>query len=192
MYGYRRITALCWSVYVVVGLGLFGCDEVSTDSSDSEGSSEGDDAGVELVITDLATTEDSPDCVQDIAAEYRTTPGCRMPEVVVQDDGAVWCATPQTTPVAIITTAEPAQVPIGTIVHLSAEDSFSCEGLAITQWQWDVFGPEPVGQLQPDWASETVEYQVEYPGLFKFYLVVYDELGTPSCFPAIHKVHCGE
>lgn len=173
-------------------VGLLGCDEGSSDSLISDSVSADGDSVAEIQQLDLAAVDDCMEYGHEIRAEGQTNPGCRVADVVVRPDGAILCPVPQVTPVAVITIAEPGSIEPGTVLHLSAEKSFSCEGLEITKWQWDVFGPEPRGRFVPGWSSEMVEFEVKQPGEYKFYLVVYDELGTPSCLPDVREVHCLE
>jgi len=94
-------------------------------------------------------------------------------------------------PVAVIQCQEGNEVVPGTVLHLTGNESYQgCEKeVAIKKWQWEVDRPEgSTSQFIPSYSHPTPSFEVDLAGAYAFYLVVYDENDTPSCFPAEYEV----
>lgn len=91
-------------------------------------------------------------------------------------------------PTAIITVQEGDTVVPQTLLNLDGSQSFAAAG-AISGYVWEVEQPVgSVGLLQPNNKSPQVQFQPNVAGEYTFRLTVFDEGGTPSCFPAERKV----
>ncbi|MBM4353908.1 MAG: hypothetical protein FJ109_08945 [Deltaproteobacteria bacterium] len=94
-------------------------------------------------------------------------------------------------PVAVIQCQEGSEVVPGTVLHLSGNKSYQgCETEgAITKLEWDVARPQgSAAQFEPSASVADPTFLVDLAGIYTFYLVVYDESNTPSCFPAEYQV----
>lgn len=188
----RNVAVFCVVVNLVLGLCLLGCDESSSDSQVSGGVTSQAGSVSETQPSDVHIMEEVMGWGDDTGMEDETKPGSQVFDVTVLPDGRIVCSVPLITPIPVITIAEEGEVHPGTILHLSAEKSFSCEGLEITKWEWNVSGPEPLEPFMPDSFSEKVELKLQLPGEYIISLIVYDELDTPACFPDVRVVHCVE
>jgi hypothetical protein len=93
-------------------------------------------------------------------------------------------------PTAIIKCEEGDEVIPQTLLHLHGDESYGPhEGHDIVKWEWKV--DQPTGSTSlfipaADYPNPTFETNVA--GIYTFYLTIYDETKTPSCFPAEHEV----
>lgn len=91
-------------------------------------------------------------------------------------------------PVAIIKSAEGDEVIPQTVMHLYGDESYSTYG-AIQKWEWHVEQPDGAQSVfVPSYTFPNPTFEVNAAGLYKFALTVYDESGTPSCFPGTYDV----
>ena len=94
-------------------------------------------------------------------------------------------------PVAVVECLEGNEVVPGTVLHLTGNESYQgCEKEgAIKKWQWEVEQPEgSAAKFIPSYDFPNPSFEVDLSGIYTFYLVVYDENNTPSCFPAQYEV----
>jgi hypothetical protein len=91
-------------------------------------------------------------------------------------------------PTAVIHVAEGNEVIPQTILHLYGDESFAPNG-TIQKWEWDV--EQPVGSMSvfvPSHTFPNPTFEANVAGVYTFYLTVYDQSNTPSCFPAAYEV----
>ena len=76
----------------------------------------------------------------------------------------------------------------GTLLHLSAEGSYSPYG-EIVGWTWSVDGPpESINAAMPMAPAKEIEFLIDAAGTYVFHLDVVDETGETSCAMATHQV----
>lgn len=91
-------------------------------------------------------------------------------------------------PTAIIKVEEGDEVIPQTELHLIGDESYSTQG-AIVKWQWSFEGPEgSVDVFLPSYTFPNPVLTVNMAGIYTIRLTVFDELGTPSCIPAVYEV----
>jgi hypothetical protein len=91
-------------------------------------------------------------------------------------------------PTPIIKIDEGDEVIPQTVLHLTGDESYSAQG-AIVKWQWNVEGPlGSVDVFVPSYNFPNPTLTVNIAGIYKIQLTVFDELGTPSCYPAVYEV----
>jgi len=76
----------------------------------------------------------------------------------------------------------------GTVLHLQGDQSYSSNG-QIDKWEWGV--EQPPGSTSSFVPSHTVpnpSFETGVAGVYTFHLTVWDEINTPSCFPASYEV----
>jgi len=84
-------------------------------------------------------------------------------------------------PVAHIAVGEDPPAPPGTVLHLSAAESYAPDG-EITDWYWGVEQPlGGVATFSPGINFETPTFPAAVVGLYRFDLSVFDADGTPAC-----------
>jgi len=91
-------------------------------------------------------------------------------------------------PTAVIDVAEGNEVIPQTILHLYGDQSYAPNG-TIQKWEWDV--EQPVGSMSvfvPSHTFPNPTFEANVAGVYTFYLTVYDQSNTPSCFPAAYEV----
>ena len=91
-------------------------------------------------------------------------------------------------PTAVIKSQEGDEVIPQTVMHLFGDESHAPQG-TIAKWQWEVTQP-PLSQsvFVPSATFPNPTFEVNVAGIFEFNLTVFDEFGTPSCFPAAYEV----
>ncbi|MBM4352884.1 MAG: choice-of-anchor D domain-containing protein [Deltaproteobacteria bacterium] len=95
---------------------------------------------------------------------------------------------PNICPTAVIKCQEGEEVKPQTVLHLFGDESFAGNG-AINKWEWDV--DQPVGSVStfvPSKSFPNPTFEANVAGVYTFYLTVYDQTNTPSCFPATYEV----
>jgi len=105
--------------------------------------------------------------------------------LIVPTSGAAVCLC---CPTAILKVDEGDEVAPQTILHLNGEESYAPNG-AIQKWEWSV--EQPVGSASvfvPSFTFPNPTFEANVAGVYKFYLTVYDDTNTPSCFPAQYEV----
>ena len=96
---------------------------------------------------------------------------------------------PPECPVAAITIAEGAEVGTGTDLHLSGATSTSGNG-PIVSWAWSVQAPAgSQAGFAPGADVESPTFLIDVAGSYLFSLVVTDDTGIESCFPAQAAVY---
>lgn len=91
-------------------------------------------------------------------------------------------------PTAIIKVAEGDEVIPQTVLHLTGDESYSPFG-AIVKWQWSVEGPPgSVDVFVPSYNFPNPTLAANIAGIYTIQLTVFDEVGTPSCYPAVREV----
>ncbi len=91
-------------------------------------------------------------------------------------------------PTAVIKVQEGEEVIPQTVLHLFGDESYAGNG-AINKWEWDV--EQPVGSVStfvPSKSFPNPTFEANVAGVYTFYLTVYDQTNTPSCFPATYEV----
>jgi hypothetical protein len=91
-------------------------------------------------------------------------------------------------PTAIVKCAEGDEVIPQTILHLFGDESYAANG-TIQKWEWDV--DQPAGSQSvfvPSYTFPNPTFETNVAGVYTFYLTVYDQTNTPSCFPAEYEV----
>jgi len=91
-------------------------------------------------------------------------------------------------PTAVIQVAEGTEVDVQTTLHLYGDQSYAPAG-AVTKWDWSV--EQPAGSLfgfVPSATFPNPTFEANVQGLYRFHLTVWDELGIPSCEPAVAEV----
>ena len=91
-------------------------------------------------------------------------------------------------PTAVITCSQGNEVLPQTVLHLAADESYAPTG-TIQKWQWDA--QQPAGSQSvfvPSSSFPNPTFEANVQGLYTIYLTVYDQTGTPSCFPAKYEV----
>jgi len=91
-------------------------------------------------------------------------------------------------PTAVIVCAEGDEVTPSTELHLYGDQSFAPNG-EIQTWKWEV--EQPAGSesvFSPSAAFPNPTFEAGHLGTYTFSLTVYDQTGTPSCFPASWQV----
>jgi hypothetical protein len=91
-------------------------------------------------------------------------------------------------PTSIIKCAEGAEVIPQTILHLFGDESYAGNG-TIQKWEWDV--SQPAGSQSvfvPSYTFPNPIFEANVAGVYTFYLTVYDQTNTPSCFPSEYDV----
>ncbi len=92
-------------------------------------------------------------------------------------------------PTAVIKLQESDEVIPQTTLHFFGDESYSPNG-TIVKWQWQVVGPQgSVDVFVPSYNFPNPTLAVNIAGSYEVQLTVFDELGTPSCFPAKRTVH---
>jgi hypothetical protein len=95
---------------------------------------------------------------------------------------------PTICPTAIIKVQEGEEVIPQTVLHLFGDESYAGNG-AISKWEWDV--DQPVGSVSafvPSKSFPNPTFEANVAGAYTFYLTVYDQTNTPSCYPAEYEV----
>jgi len=91
-------------------------------------------------------------------------------------------------PTAIIKCAEGDEVIPQTVLHLFGDESSASNG-TIQKWEWSV--EQPAGSQSvfvPSYTFPNPTFETNVAGVYTFYLTVYDQTNTPSCFPATYEV----
>ena len=91
-------------------------------------------------------------------------------------------------PTAIIKCAEGDEVIPQTVLHLFGDESYASNG-TIQKWEWSV--EQPAGSQSvfvPSYTFPNPTFETNVAGVYSFYLTVYDQTNTPSCFPATYEV----
>ncbi len=91
-------------------------------------------------------------------------------------------------PTAIIKSEEGDEVIPQTVLHLYGDESYADCG-ALAKWEWDV--DQPAGSQSvfvPSYNFPNPTFETNVTGIYTLYLTVYDQFGTPSCFPASYEV----
>ncbi len=91
-------------------------------------------------------------------------------------------------PTAIIKCAEGDEVIPQTVLHMFGDESYASNG-TIQKWEWDV--DQPAGSQSvfvPSYTFPNPTFETNVAGVYTFYLTVYDQTNTPSCFPAEYEV----
>ena len=91
-------------------------------------------------------------------------------------------------PTAVIKCTEGDEVIPQTVLHLYGDESYADNG-GIGKWEWDV--DQPAGSQSvfvPSCTFPNPTFEANVAGVYTFYLTVYDQLNTPSCFPAAYQV----
>jgi len=97
-------------------------------------------------------------------------------------------AGPSECPVAVIKVAEGDEVAPQTVIHLIGDESFAPVG-TVSKWAWTV--EQPVGSASvfvPSATFPNPTFEANVMGLYRFTLTVFDQAGTPSCYPAVAEV----
>ena len=96
--------------------------------------------------------------------------------------------THQICPTAIVKSGEGDEVIPQTVIHLFGDESYATSG-AIQKWQWEVVQPAGhQGVFVPSSSFPNPTFEANIQGLYTFYLTVYDQANTPSCFPGVYEV----
>jgi len=91
-------------------------------------------------------------------------------------------------PTAIIKVAEGEEVIPQTLLHLYGDESYAANG-TIQKWEWSVEQPNGSQSVfVPSAQFPNPTFEANVAGVYKFYLTVYDQTNTPSCFPAEYEV----
>ncbi len=91
-------------------------------------------------------------------------------------------------PSAVIKCPEGEEVIPQTILHLFGDDSYAANG-TIQKWEWAVQQPNSSQSVfVPSHTFPNPIFETNVAGIYTFYLTVYDQTDTPSCFPAVHEV----
>jgi len=91
-------------------------------------------------------------------------------------------------PTAIIKVQEGEEVIPQTVLHLFGDESFAGNG-TIQKWEWDVVQPSgSLSVFMPSYTFPNPTFEANVAGVYSFYLTVYDQTNTPSCFPASYEV----
>jgi hypothetical protein len=91
-------------------------------------------------------------------------------------------------PTSIVKCAEGDEVIPQTILHLFGDESYAANG-TIQKWEWDV--SQPAGSQSvfvPSYTFPNPTFETNVAGVYTFYLTVYDQTNTPSCFPSEYEV----
>jgi len=91
-------------------------------------------------------------------------------------------------PTPVIHVEEGEEVIPQTNLHLYGDMSYASSG-KVKKWEWDV--DQPSGSMSSFVPSNTFPnptFETNVAGVYTFYLTVYDEADTPSCFPAKTEV----
>jgi hypothetical protein len=90
---------------------------------------------------------------------------------------------------AIIKCEEGDQVIPQTVLHLIGDESYVDNGSNVAKWEWEVDQPSgSQSSFVPSSTFPNPTFEVNVSGVYTFYLTAYNQLGTPSCFPAEHDV----
>lgn len=101
----------------------------------------------------------------------------------VIDDCCLCC------PSTVISSKEGDEIIEDTILHLDGLKSYSDCGCDIIKWEWELEKPEnSTTKIEPSLNSPEITAKVDELGLYTFYLMVWDELGIPSCYPESYEV----
>jgi len=104
-------------------------------------------------------------------------------DVPVQAAGVCNCC-----PTAVIKVAEGEEVIPQTMLHLQGDESFASNG-TIQKWEWGVEQPQGSQSVfVPSCTFPNPTFEANVAGVYTFYLTVYDQTNTPSCFPATFEV----
>jgi len=91
-------------------------------------------------------------------------------------------------PTAIVKCAEGDEVIPQTILHLFGDESYAANG-TIQKWEWSVSQPNGSKSLfMPSYTFPNPTFETNVAGPYTFYLTVYDQTNTPSCYPAEYEV----
>ncbi|MBM4354842.1 MAG: hypothetical protein FJ109_13815 [Deltaproteobacteria bacterium] len=91
-------------------------------------------------------------------------------------------------PTAVIKCQEGDEVHPGTTLHLFGDESYAPNG-SIQKWEWSVEQLYGCGAaFIPSYTFPNPIFEVNVPGVYTFYLTVYDQTNSPSCFPAKYEV----
>ena len=91
-------------------------------------------------------------------------------------------------PTAIIKCAEGDEVIPQTVLHMYGDESYASNG-TIQKWEWEVDQPQGSQSVfVPSYTFPNPTFEANVAGVYKFYLTVYDQTNTPSCFPANYDV----
>ncbi len=91
-------------------------------------------------------------------------------------------------PTAIIKCDEGDEVIPQTTLHLRGDQSYYDHG-EIVKWEWEV--EQPVGSQSvflPSPSTTNPTFETNVAGVYTFFLTVWDDHKTPSCFPAEYEV----
>jgi hypothetical protein len=91
-------------------------------------------------------------------------------------------------PTAVIKCDEGHEVEPQTALHLFGDESYASNG-SIQKWEWDV--DQPLGSQSmfiPSYTFPNPTFEANVVGVYTFYLTVYDQTNTPSCYPAKYEV----
>ena len=91
-------------------------------------------------------------------------------------------------PTAIIKCAEGDEVIPQTVLHMYGDESYASNG-TIQKWEWEVDQPQGSQSVfVPSYTFPNPTFEANVAGVYKFFLTVYDQTNTPSCFPANYDV----
>jgi hypothetical protein len=91
-------------------------------------------------------------------------------------------------PTSIVKCAEGDEVIPQTVLHLFGDESYAGNG-TIQKWEWDVSQPAGSQSLfVPSYTFPNPTFEANVAGIYTFYLTVYDQTNTPSCFPSEYDV----
>jgi hypothetical protein len=95
---------------------------------------------------------------------------------------------PDICPKAVIKCEQGDEVATQTVLQLSGDESYTGSG-TIVKWEWDV--DQPAGSQSvfvPSYTFPNPTFEANVTGVYTFYLTVYDEMNTPSCYPETYEV----
>ena len=91
-------------------------------------------------------------------------------------------------PTSIVKCAEGDEVIPQTILHLFGDESYAANG-TIQSWEWDV--SQPAGSQSvfvPSYTFPNPTFETNVAGVYTFYLTVYDQTNTPSCYAGEYEI----
>jgi len=141
---------------------------------------------VDVVYEPVAESPTGPDGdpVLDLA-EVSVMNNSLNPNLLVPVSGAGVAAE---CPTAVIVVSEGHEVIPQTVLHLFGDESIAGKG-KVKDWKWSVDQPSgSQSYFSPSSKFPNPTFEANVAGIYTFHLTVFDDKGTPSCFPAEYEV----